>query len=360
MDESSPPPALTYFPPNGAACTHAESATFLSAPSSLDAPESKSHVPFVEHLAPDTYSINSVYIPSASPLESTFRHSGWEKRRRQVFDAMVAMNFSPRQVESFCECGASLWLQKSVGGDDIRLVSNGCRNRFCIPCANERAARLTTNLQEKMEITTCRFLTLTMRHSPTKLNDQIDRIYRDFSALRRRAWWKAAVHGGAAFLECKLSEQSGYWHVHLHIICQGTFIEQKKLSEEWHAVTGDSYIVDVRSIQEASKAAYYVTKYVTKPADSSVFAQPSKLQEMMLAMRGRHLCYTFGVWRKLQLMKSVKGAGEWVAMGSIDGLREKAAAGDKRAESLLYAAERKYPLLSRIQRPPPPDVDPFQ
>lgn len=360
MDEGTAtfPPA--YFLAKGAAGTPAASATFPLPSSLVHTPESKSPLPLVDLLRPDYYSINAVFVPSASPLEATFRHSGWAARRAKVFQAMKDIHAPQRQQEAFCECGASLWMQMNAAKTDVRLVSNGCRNRFCDPCARERAANIIANLTDKLDVVKCRFVTLTLKHSPTPLTDQIDRIYRDFLVLRRRAFWTTNVVGGAAFLECKVSEFDGLWHVHLHILVQGQWMDQRHLSSEWHAVTGDSSIVHIKPVDDPGHAAHYVTKYVTKPADASVYNNPDKLKELMISLRGRRLCYTFGTWRKFKLTAAHKSDVVWVNCGSVEGLYQRRDEGDAVAKRLLEAAERKYPTLGRIPRPPPPSADPFQ
>ena len=87
-------------------------------------------------------------------------------------------------------------------------------------------------------------ITLTLRHSDTPLRDQIKRLSQCFNNLKRREWWKSRVKGGVMFTELKIGRDNK-WHVHCHIIAESSYLPNHELSQEWHAVTGDSPVVDV-------------------------------------------------------------------------------------------------------------------
>ncbi len=286
------------------------------------------------------------HLRSATREESTFRHSGWAERRRQVYTALSRTHQSSQRLAAFANCGAGCWCQRTTEGNELRIVSDKCHDRFCLRCGTERAAIITEAVAAAMSEKTCRFITLTLRHSETSLADQIDRLYRSFSTLRRRKFWMSCVSGGAAFLEVKLSKV-GQWHPHLHIIATGNFVDQKELSREWHAVTGDSSIVDVRAIPSHEDRARYVTKYVTKPAPTEVFSQPEKLDEMVCSMRGRRLCLTFGSWRGIQLDGDAVDERKWVSCGSVEQIIDRAIAGDAEGIRYVEALLRNYPYLQR-------------
>lgn len=294
-------------------------------------------------------------VPLASSDETHFRHSGWHVRRQKVWDAMAATHVGSSRRDSFFNCGAALWVQVNAQGDEYRTVCNTCHDRFCDPCGRTRARRINFNLKTILKNKRPLFLTLTLRHSTTPLADQIDRLLRSFTRLRHRAWWKANVYGGAAFMELKVSAFDDLWHVHLHLLVDSEYLPQRKLSDEWHAVTGDSSIVDVREPKSLAVVANYVVKYVTKPADSSVFAAPDRLQEMMTALRGRRLCLTFGTWRKLPLEDLPDDGQEWTAVASVAALVARFDEGDPEAIRIIEALDRKYPtFIAHYVRPPPP------
>jgi hypothetical protein len=147
------------------------------------------------------------------------------------------------------------------------------------------------------------------------------------------------------------------WHPHLHIVTEGTYIEQKALSRAWHEVTGDSSIVDIRRVADSGDVSRYVCKYVTKPADATIFPVPDRLDEFICAIGGRRLCLTFGTWRGFKLDADPQDVATWVTIGSVETLRNDAAAGDPNAIRYLEAAQRKWPLFGALFALPPPDSD---
>lgn len=305
------------------------------------------------------------YEFSIAPLtreESTFRHSGWVIRRCQVWESLKRLNTRDATLAGFAHCGSDLWLCVNEAHDDLKLRCNQCHHRMCIPCATARAAVITENLAQILDQRPTRFLTLTLRHSDTPLTDQIHRLRHSFNMLRRRQSWKSAVKGGAAFLEIKLGEQDGLYHVHLHCLIEGSYWDQREISREWHCVTGDSSIVHVKAVTNTEMAARYVTKYVTKPADSTIYRDAEKLDEFITALKGQRLCMTFGSWRGLKLEEVPESGVKWISCGHIDSLLSNANRGDQVAMKLMGIASRKWPLLAETfgwnrSRPPPDRAD---
>lgn len=293
----------------------------------------------------------------ATAEEESFRHSGWQDRRRQVWASMQRIHLPTSRLDRFAECGAALFVGVASDTGDLVLQCNRCRDRWCVPCGVENARRISDALCIAMDAKKCRFVTLTRRHNSTPLRDQLDSLFACFNRLRERSFWEHTVTGGAYFVEAKVSEKTGQWHVHLHLIVTGHFLPQKALSAEWMAVTQDSSIVDVRSIEGSEHVARYVTKYVTKPADASVFACAEKLDEMIVALRGRRLCGTFGVWSKVKLTDDGELPRHIVQQRSLANLLADVRSGDADATSLWRSVVLRWPGLALFDRRgvPPPD-----
>lgn len=252
---------------------------------------------------------------------------------------------SNRRLDAFANCGGNLWLGLRDG--DLFLRCNKCHDRLCPSCAAHRrralVAAVTHHIASRRE--RVRFITLTLKCQPVPLADQLDRLLASFRRLRQRAFWKNACTGGAFFVEVKLGENSHAWHAHLHILVEGSFIDQYKLGEEWHAVTGDSFIVDVRKVVEDARVASYVAKYATKPIAGNVLRSQPHLDEAVIALKGRRLVQCFGTWKTLAL-DTVEEAGPCQLLGRVDDLFAAAAAGDAVAIRYRDAALRKWPTLS--------------
>lgn len=283
--------------------------------------------------------------PVADLRELAWRHGGWAPRRAKIWAALLRCRVSDTRLDRFSNCGACLWLQTEKGSGELHLTANTCKDRWCQPCQAVRASQMAEALEITIADRPTRFVTLTLRASPTPLVDQLNRLFHSFSVLIRRAFWKAHVVGGAAFVEVKVGERSGLWHPHLHLLVEGSYIPQRELSQEWLAVTGDSSIVDVRKVDSYADRARYVTKYVTKPACTEVLNDPDRLDEMMIALRGRRLCTTFGSWRGVKLHPAKSEAPELQPVRSLLGVIRDARAGDPEMTLLLRRALEKWPHL---------------
>ncbi len=204
-----------------------------------------------------------------------------------------------------------------------------------------------------------RFVTLTLKHSNHPLNDQLDRLYHSFRLLRRRPFWRQHVPGGALFLEVKLGAD-GKYHPHFHILCETKWLDTYQLCEEWHKVTGDSFRCDVRPVEKYEYRAKYVTKYATKPCDSTILNHPERLDEFVCAIKSRRLYQPFGSWKALlQDEESDPAAPPLTPIGSVWSLAADAARGDPTAKRWWEAALRKWPTLSVFSpHPTQTDTDP--
>ena len=92
------------------------------------------------------------------------------------------------------------------------------------------------------------------------------------------------------------NEQTGEWHPHVHmLVLLNDWIDQEQLSETWHEITGDSFVVDVRRVKKSkefgyAKAAAEVCKYALKFGDLTV----EKTWEAFKILKGKRLSGAFG------------------------------------------------------------------
>jgi hypothetical protein len=154
-------------------------------------------------------------------------------------------------------------------------------------------------------------------------------LYQSFERLRAQRFWKAKVKGGAAVCEIKIGEGSGKWHVHLHLLAEASYIPKDELREAWRTASVGSYVVDIARVFDVSGQAAYLCKYLTKPADESVWRAPDRFIEAVLALRGRRLCGTFGAWRGCRLEDRPADPGDWVQLCSLNALLRGVREGNK-------------------------------
>ena len=78
------------------------------------------------------------------------------------------------------------------------------------------------------------------------------------------------VEGAVWSYEIKRGQGSGLWHPHLHMIALAEVEpDAEMLSREWHEITGDSFIVDVRPISQDDPVSGFIEvfKYAVKFSD---------------------------------------------------------------------------------------------
>lgn len=302
-----------------------------------DSPRFASHEP-----ANIDYSVTPI-----SDTETRLRHSGWYKNRLKVYQSLRRTQQTANRLDAFCHCGGGCVVQRHETSGKHRLVGNYCHDRFCLPCGMTRARRLAAALRKRMEGKVTRMTTLTLRHSQTPLADQVDRLIGSFRKLRQRKATARAYRAGVAFLEVKWKAHSRTWHPHLHVLTEGDYVPQTTIAKAWHAITGDSYIVHVTRIEAADRMVAYVTKYASKPMDSTVFADPAALDELVISLKGRRLNQTFGGWTKLIDEDPTEEGAGWVTVGTLSSLQADAAGGDAVAAAILAeltAPRKTWPI----------------
>lgn len=133
-----------------------------------------------------------------------------------------------------------------------------CRSWQCEECAPRRASQLRA-LAKGGNPT--RFLTLTIRFNDGDDPDAKARdLARAWRLLRARICKKHKIKQ-VQFLA--VWERTKRGAPHLHIFMRGRFLKQKWLSEQMDDLI-NSPVVDIRKINNAKKAANYVTAYITK------------------------------------------------------------------------------------------------
>lgn len=174
------------------------------------------------------------------------------------------------------------------------VVWGQCRDRMCPRCSHYRAKRVSKRVSDQVRgCDALRFITLTLAADGASLADRLDRIYDAFRQLRRRNDWKERVFGGVAVLEVTSNDETGNWNVHLHLIADGLFFDQAMLSNMWHDVTGDSYIVHIKAVYDRAGCGDYIAKYLTKPQNSGG-PHMGRVRELAIGLSGRRLVMTWG------------------------------------------------------------------
>lgn len=293
-------------------------------------------------------------VRTATELDLAFRHSGWHVTRERIFRALSSTAAGVARLQRFACCGTGCWIQRSL--DDprrYRLSANYCRDRFCVPCCKAAAQVVGHNLQAHTKRKTIRFLTLTKLNLDMNLSEAIDSLNSSFRRLRNRKAWKTHVEGGVAFLEVKWSETPGRWNAHLHILIEGKYWDKSEISSEWNQATGDSFIIDIRTVPPGKGIVNYIVKYATKAIDNKTTHNPPRLREAIVSLHGRRTCSTFGSWRGLKLYDS-KPEGEWDTVMSLADCIRANDRGDVDAAFILDSIRKDKPWTKSLHERSPP------
>jgi hypothetical protein len=261
-----------------------------------------------------------------------------------------------KRFHRFQRCGSNAWvIQDRNDHERFAVQANYCRDRFCIPCATNRARIINANLLDLIAEAPTRFITLTIRHRDASLGSEIDRLNAAFQRLRRSDLWIKRVDSWVAFLEVERNQETSTWHPHLHLVTKGKYIDHSQLKAAWMAATGDSFIVDIRLVRNKKTIAQYVTKYVSKPIQKLHQAKHDDLIEAILALKNRKLVRCGGEWTNAELTDS-GAVGDWQAVcrlwWAMTLEREGNPIATKLMRALRHFRDTDQPG-SRIDLPPP-------
>lgn len=176
-------------------------------------------------------------------------------------------------------------------GQPLR-VRLGCGDRTCSVC---RKKWFGYHFKALLDCVTSwkavYFLTLTTKNIPDEAfgRQDVQRIRKSLEALRRRS---RSIDGG--FYVVQATNRGKGWHLHLHVLYDGTFLPKKWISDTWSEITAGSYIVDIRLVQDPKTAVrYLLSDFLQTPRiraeDETVFN---------LVFKGSRLVQPFGKYRK--------------------------------------------------------------
>lgn len=214
---------------------------------------------------------------------------------------------------------------------EVRLTKfNTCKKHLLCPfCASRRAGKNVKVHEEKIEtLMTGRkelipvMITLTVKNQPDlkRVYNHMKKSFKTLMDRRRRNKHESSryetemkkVQGAVAAHELTFNQDTNEWHPHIHMIALlDGYIDVKKLSKEWHDITGDSYIVDIRKISakkstkegisDLSAGLVEVFKYALKFSD----LPQEKLWEAYKFLRGKRMTASYGDLHGIKVPESL-------------------------------------------------------
>lgn len=222
-------------------------------------------------------------------------------------------------------CGNYLHFRHYFTVDRVLLhAACFCKQHLICPlCAIRRGSKTLEAYLERFEVIRREWpllwpylLTLTVKDGPDlperwkHLNGSFkvlkDRRRNVLAGVRGAPWTEfAKVKGAVGSYEVKRGKGSGQWHPHIHMValCE-TAIDPVAIKREWEAITGDSFMVDVRPFrldQEPAEGFMEVFKYAVKFGDMSL----ADNWEVAQYLRNTRLLFSLGVFRGVVMPESL-------------------------------------------------------
>jgi hypothetical protein len=282
--------------------------------------------------------------PEHATLHLNFRHSFWKVRRDATIRAFASQMIPGRRRERFEMCGQVAWLLRAKDDSErYRIGSNRCHDRWCEACAVEKRRTVTQNVGARLAGKTLRLLTLTLKANDDGLRASLTRLIRGFRRMRGERFFRETQTGGMYFIEVTLNGTTRRWHPHLHVLIEGKYLPHEQIKQSWLAITGDSYVVDIRQCHNSKIAASYVAKYASKAVSSNVWHDRERFCEAIVAIAGQRTFQPFGTWTHLRLSRPPADDHEWEQVCELWRVIELSRSGDPWAREVVLKLTRHFP-----------------
>ena len=206
-------------------------------------------------------------------------------------------------------CGDYLLFRHFFTVDKVKLhAAQFCKKPLLCPlCAIRRGAKALAAYLARWEAIKAQrpklqpfLVTLTVKDGPD-LAERFKHLHKCQHELwkrkhRGRGSVLDGVEGAVWSYEVKRGKGSGVWHPHLHMIALCEIPpDAETLSREWHQITGDSFIVDVRPISQDDPVSGFIEvfKYAVKFSDQ----EPADTVHAWETLRGKRLLASSGCFR---------------------------------------------------------------
>ena len=228
-------------------------------------------------------------------------------------------------------CGDYLLFRHFFTIDAVKLhAASFCMKHLLCPlCAIRRGAKALGAYLDRFEAIKRTsghlrpfLVTLTVKDGPD-LRERFKHLHDS-----QRELWKRKQRGRGSVLdgvegavwsyEVKRGQGSGVWHPHLHMIALAEVApDADRLSRDWHEITGDSFIVDVRPISQDDPASGFVEvfKYAVKFSDQ----EPADTVHAWETLAGKRLLGSAGCFRGVEIPDDLTDdPGDYLGLPYVD------------------------------------------
>lgn len=259
------------------------------------------------------------------------RYGKAKKSALDVAEYMATLPKHQAMSNTVKGCGNYLLFRHFFTVDVVKLhAASFCRKHLLCPlCAIRRGAKALAAYLDRFEAikrTSAHLrpflVTLTVKDGPD-LRERFQHLHKG-----QRELWKRKQRGRGSVLDCvqgavwsyevKRGQGSGLWHPHLHMIAlSASAPDAEKLASEWHDITGDSFIVDVRPISQDDPASGFVEvfKYAVKFSDQ----EPADTVHAWETLAGKRLLGSAGCFRGVDIPEDLTDdPGDYLGLPYVD------------------------------------------
>ncbi len=211
------------------------------------------------------------------------------------------------KAQRMCDCGNkynAFRCKESAHADKKQMIfSYRCELRICPRCGKKHGYETRRKAGEVMKsiqkTRTHKFALLTLTERSTAKRALTSKRLKAFNQnvrkLINKLYPKKQNCGAMAVTE--IGKRN---NVHAHVLVYGPYISQEIISKYWKAITGDSYIVDVRAARDHKIALYYITKYILKAPE---FDELEQYVLFLKALKGVRRLHTYGIMYGVKIPK---------------------------------------------------------
>lgn len=241
------------------------------------------------------------------------RYSAARTRAKAMLSHLRSVGQLEDERAALEACGNYLVFHEYYTVGKVRLAAaRSCRKHLLCPlCAIRRGAKTLKAYLDRFKVLSSRdaalrpyLVTFTVKNGPdlaarqAHLSSSLKRLHKRRSlwlhGVRRAQYTEAAKAAGAVW-SFEVTNRGNGWHPHVHAIwlCADE-PDQRALSREWHSITGDSMVVDVRPITgDPAEGFAEVFKYAMKFSELDL----AHNVEAYHVLRRSRLVGSFGVFR---------------------------------------------------------------
>ncbi len=193
-------------------------------------------------------------------------------------------------AERLSQCDKSFYYLQCDACQTKIMSKFYCGLSICPICQYKRSLKFVRDYEPYIKtFENPRLMTLTLKNVKFITPDDFKRFSKYFLALKRKLKsWNLKLNKGVRVLE--VTEKGKGYHIHYHLLYDGSYIPQDFLSKAWGRITGGSFIVDIRVVRHIHQGLTYLAKYINKVPDMSA----AKTVNFLIASKNVRVVQTFG------------------------------------------------------------------